>query len=48
MNEAEEILLIELFLEYAIDQNIELAIIQNSHIQGFIDLYGGFYVALKY
>jgi hypothetical protein len=36
MNDEEEILLMELFLEYALDQNVELAIIQNPAIQGFL------------
>lgn len=48
MNDRDDISLIELLLEYALDQNVELAIIQSAHVQGFLDLLGGLYVVNKF
>ena len=48
IGERDETSLIELLLEYALDQNVDLAIIQSAHVQGVIDAFGGFYVVHKF
>ena len=48
INERDDTSLIELLLEYALDQSIDLAIIQSAHVQGMIDMFGGFYVVHKF
>jgi peptide subunit release factor 1 (eRF1) len=48
IGERDEMSLVELLLEYALDQNVELAIIQSGHVQGFLEQFGGLYVVHKF
>lgn len=41
-------LLMELLLEYAIEYNVELAIMQSEHVKSTFKSFGGFYLVSKY